>query len=431
MHTTSVVRHYADGSTYEGQATLGSDGRHCPHGEGRWTSATGEHYAGAWKNGQRHGSGELRRQGRRLQGTFTHDEPPRHGTLTYADHRTYRGDLEAGEPHGHGCLTWPQGQQVHTGDYVAGQRQGHGTMRTPALTYRGLWHHDLPNDIRGTFEHANGDVYIGSVVNGLAHGPGEQRMANDGRRLRGVFVDDAWPTIGTLVWPGQHARTWEGALKGGLPAGAGKMAFADRWTLHGSVRGNLLPSHGRMQHPGPPAVLYVGALLEGRPHGDGSCTWPGEKLKAQVTVGPNSNWTHLFQRAQLAAQVAALCDTRGNSLRGRAIYQLPCGHVDSDQHLRAMQKTSAAFQSRNQLRSAQMTLRCGIAACRTSLATVMDVSGPIALPRAKALESFFCQLGAALPVDLETAEPGEVSAFLEGLAAKGLRVPAGNLRPDD
>ena len=64
------------------------------------------------------------------------------GTYKMKDGGEYKGEMQAGKPHGKGRTTWKDGD-VFEGEYVKGKRQGFGTYTfADGEKYEGEWMQD-------------------------------------------------------------------------------------------------------------------------------------------------------------------------------------------------------------------------------------------------------------------------------------------------
>ncbi|RYF10769.1 MAG: hypothetical protein EOO40_04555 [Deltaproteobacteria bacterium] len=214
--------------------------------------ASGDRYEGAWQAGVRHGEGvlSLKGTGRHLRGRFEAGALPTQGELRLPGGRLYRGVLHQGKPHGIGCFSWQQSGDVYRGCVENGRRSGQGTLTwaDSQESYTGNWVDDEPFGTQDChYRYAGGERYEGGWDAGR-HAYGAMRY-KDGRILRGQFVHDALPRLGTIVWP--SGEKYEGPLRGGKL----QLGFAP----------GVLP---RQHAPGPtprPGTLRVGHPGAARP----------------------------------------------------------------------------------------------------------------------------------------------------------------------
>ena len=91
-----------------------------PDGHGTMTWADGRKYVGEWKDGKYHGQGTLYDK----DGKVIHKG-------TFWDNEQYVGQVNKnGEPHGHGTMTWPDGEK-YVGQWKEDKENGEGTMYNP------------------------------------------------------------------------------------------------------------------------------------------------------------------------------------------------------------------------------------------------------------------------------------------------------------
>lgn len=143
----------SDGSDYQGDHI-----NHMRHGNGVWTSPTGERYEGQWVSDKRCG----------------------HGTNTWGDGTCYRGQYVRNKRHGEGKYTFPS-------------RGGE-----PGLTYTGQFLDDMLNHV--ICEYPNGDRYKGQFANNVRHGVGTYTWRN-GTCYEGQYSNDVRHGRGILTYP--------------------------------------------------------------------------------------------------------------------------------------------------------------------------------------------------------------------------------------
>ncbi len=155
--------------SYDGEWNLG-----LPHGIGTELieSPAGQiRYHGQWRDGARHGHGELNApNGDHYVGSFVKGVRHGEGTETTAK-GLYRGFWADDVPHGLGEFSSSDGSKFR-GQWVRGSRNGHGTfIDTRNNEYVGDWAADAPNGF-GTFTSNAGAVYEGRWVDGARNGYG-------------------------------------------------------------------------------------------------------------------------------------------------------------------------------------------------------------------------------------------------------------------
>ena len=90
--------------------------------DGSVTSSPTSSYVGRFREGEKHGKGELTwRNGNRYNGDFTDDKIHGYGTKVYADGRIYEGNWKNGKREGFGTLTLDDGS-AYIGQYQNNQK---------------------------------------------------------------------------------------------------------------------------------------------------------------------------------------------------------------------------------------------------------------------------------------------------------------------
>lgn len=134
-----------DGSFYEGQWNLQTNNR-CGSGKQFWPN--GDVYAGAWRDGRRHGKGRmvLGESGDVYEGDFEHDKYHGFGTFKSLEKIQYKGEFKEGLKHGLGKLDFLDSSEsvCYLGEFKAGLKEGLGAYlwRSGAM-YLGCWQQDL------------------------------------------------------------------------------------------------------------------------------------------------------------------------------------------------------------------------------------------------------------------------------------------------
>ena len=123
---------------------------------------------------------------------------PTEGELHWGGGHHYQGGLRAGQMHGRGTHTAPDGE-VYTGDFVSGQRHGQGMLRFPnGDVYEGDFR-DGSITGRGRLTWSNGDVYQGDFVEGVRQGRGILERQSGGTYV-GDFSGDQRHGKGRYRW---------------------------------------------------------------------------------------------------------------------------------------------------------------------------------------------------------------------------------------
>lgn len=164
------------------------------HGIGTLTKGSGEKYEGAWVEDRKHGKGtHILRSGLTYDGEWKEDKKHGQGTVTRPDGSSYAGEwamdrrdgrgsekwpngasydgyFKTDVRHGQGSFTWPDGS-VYMGSWNLGKRSGKGIMKTSAGTYDGDWKEDL-RDGHGTWTSSDGSTYSGEWTADRRNGKG-------------------------------------------------------------------------------------------------------------------------------------------------------------------------------------------------------------------------------------------------------------------
>mmetsp|Transcript_18964 Transcript_18964/g.31439 ORF Transcript_18964/g.31439 Transcript_18964/m.31439 type:complete len:897 (+) Transcript_18964:125-2815(+) len=206
-------------------------------GKGTLCERDGTVYVGEWRAGLRNGEGmETMSDGRVFKGTFKNGKREGSGTLLEksAGKIIYRGPWRDGKFHGEGMLIVrkqiPSSHQVNIvrweGAFAAGKKHGYGVLsnETDNSEWKGVWSHDKPVSGKwrvkykdgglyagqaqvldeqnssgdkvvavpegfGTFQYANGDVYVGNFEYGIRNGVGTCKFTS-GEQWEGAWTND-------------------------------------------------------------------------------------------------------------------------------------------------------------------------------------------------------------------------------------------------
>jgi hypothetical protein len=188
----------------------------------------------------------------------------------------YQGQFKEDQRHGRGMCIYPDGAR-YTGEWAAGAVSG-----------------------EGRFEHANGDVFVGT----LAHGHrvrGKLTWAS-GDEYDGEFAagDNRPAGEGTMHYSSVgvvHAGTW----RGGRAEGAGeRRELASGVLRRGAFDGERLHGEGVEVLPGgvggrPTAERYEGTFEQGERHGRGTV----QNARTEAWSGEwSSSWEGEWERGQ-------------------------------------------------------------------------------------------------------------------------------------
>lgn len=181
-----------------------------------------DEYRGSFKNGVKHGMGELHKvsgdiwKGEWLRGTLNHAK------ILYLGGAQYEGDVS--EKFG---------------------RHGKGVMdHTSGVVYSGYWKYDREHGF-GSLEEKSGSSYVGYWVAGKQHGHGKQVA---------------------VTW-GEYSGNW--AL--GKYEGRGRIDFHTGESYIGTWKGGKKDGHGETLWPN--GDKYSGQYRQDKRHGHGKYTW--------------------------------------------------------------------------------------------------------------------------------------------------------------
>ncbi|CAM9915718.1 unnamed protein product, partial [Discosporangium mesarthrocarpum] len=118
--------------------------------------------------------------------------------------------------------------------------------------------------------YGNGNIYVGSWVNGLRHGKGILTKRN-GPRYEGRFIHDRMTgkvresprPSGTKIYPDN--RRYVGLMRNGERHGAGTMTYPNGVRYHGQYRFDKREGHGVMQYTN--GECYDGYWMDDMKHG--------------------------------------------------------------------------------------------------------------------------------------------------------------------
>ena len=110
------------------------------HGKGTMRWADGRRYVGEWKEGHRDGRGRLTKNGQLLYDGAWRDGSPSGNGKMISKEGEYRGSFAAGQRHGQGKLTTPDGGVSYRGGWRLGRCDGRGTLSfASGVKLKGEW----------------------------------------------------------------------------------------------------------------------------------------------------------------------------------------------------------------------------------------------------------------------------------------------------
>lgn len=181
---------------------------------------------------------------------------------------------------GTGKVTWASGD-VFEGTLVNGLRHGTGTfVWANGQRYTGDWVQDKSTG-RAKVHFVNGDDYEGQVQDGRPQGAGRMRYAS-GDQFDGQFTQGEPDVRGMYLW--RNGQRFEGSWKNSRPNGQGTLKFATGNQYEGQVQDGVPHGQGRMLFSG--GEIYEGQFRQGEPDGQGSFSWPsGDRYVGQWRAG--------------------------------------------------------------------------------------------------------------------------------------------------
>ena len=242
------------------------------HGQGTYTSPSGDKYVGEWKDGKMHGQGtHTGANGDKSVGEWKDGEMHGQGIYTTADGAQYVGEFKQDKANGQGTYTLVNGDE-YVGEFKGGKRHGHGTY---------TW--------------TNGAEYVGEFKHDRRDGHGSMTWADGSMKMEkfvGLFKDDEpWYGFG-------YAKDGEvGFLNRGLPSCVSDFfdncfaehSWKDGTKYEGEWKDNKMHGHGIfISRKG---NMYIGEFKDHKQHGQGTAT---NKLTGGEFVGEWKNaepWT--------------------------------------------------------------------------------------------------------------------------------------------
>lgn len=270
---------YTNGITYYGFFKNG-----VPNGQGIMVWPSGESYEGEWALNNRHGYGELKKDGRLLyKGQWFEDKRNGKGTqfssngdvyagswkddhffgagaLACKDGRVFDGiwtDSTSGET---GTIRYPNGD-TYEGPWKHFKRTGNGVMRwADGTSYEGEWQDDKINGT-GKMICANMDVHAGFFVDGAKHGKCVSIYANRDT-YDGFYEDDKRNGPGTFIW--ENGEKYIGEWLNDLRDGRGTQTYANGSIYEGQWAQDKRCGYGVLKYASG-GVLFSGEWIDGKP----------------------------------------------------------------------------------------------------------------------------------------------------------------------
>lgn len=181
-------------------------------------------------------------------------------------------DAGAATYSGHGKVIWAQGD-VYVGDLVQGQRHGKGHMTwANGQNYEGDWVRDTATG-KAKLRFANGNQFDGEVQDGIPYGVGTMRYAS-GDTYTGQFKTGEPHGKGLYHW--KNGQQFNGDWRNGSPNGKGQLKFATGNQFEGAVVNGVPQGQGKLEFAS--GDVFVGQFANGQPDGQGTFTWANEDV---------------------------------------------------------------------------------------------------------------------------------------------------------
>jgi len=152
---------------------------------------------------------------------------------------------------------------------------------------------------KGKAEYTNGDVFSGTYVDGMRHGPGTYSYYNKVKPAAEGEEESAYYNI------------FEGTFKQNVKTGTGKLSYKDGGFYHGQFANGKRNGQGTFKYSN--GDIYCGMWKDGKKHGDG--TYVYNKTKYEIT----GTW----KDGQISKGAWKLTD--GTEYQGGFKNQKPCG----------------------------------------------------------------------------------------------------------
>lgn len=176
--------------------------------------------------------------------------PPVDGVFV-AGESTYRGafvvDRKSGAVSGSGTVEWANGERF-VGSLVDGRREGKGRFEWPGgQWYEGNWSDDKATG-QGVIQYVGGNRYEGAVVDGEPQGKGSLVFPS-GDRYTGEFVRGVFHGQGTYAW--KNGNRYDGSWSLGKKHGQGRLTWASGEGWEGEFKDDQRTEAGKSIAAGP------------------------------------------------------------------------------------------------------------------------------------------------------------------------------------
>jgi hypothetical protein len=216
-------------------------------------------------------------------GHFEHGFFKGFATISFATRDVYDGEIDRGEMHGTGKMTWGCGteyvgkwfhgqmiegtltsadkKQVYEGKFENGKRHGKGTMKyRHGGKYEGNWVYDVKEG-QGEYVDAEGSIYSGTWVKGKKAGGAMTYITGD--VYKGEWKNDLREGRGEMKYA--NGTVYSGDWVAGRRQGRGVMTFMDGSEYSGPWESDYPHGHGTLTTRG--GTKYDGIWKEGKLEG--------------------------------------------------------------------------------------------------------------------------------------------------------------------
>ena len=213
FHLNAQSNSQVDVTFENGDRYVGQVSNNKKNGVGTYITINGNKYVGEWKDDIMEGQGILIDQDGKYEGKFLNGLMHGNGILTLKNGRVYKGQFKDNKMHGNGILTDADGK--YEGQFFNGLMHGNGVLTlNNGQVFRGEFKNNkyvssqTSNQV--DFTNANGDRYIGEVLNNKKHGSGTYIDAN-GNKYAGQWKNNMMHGNGILTL--SNGRVFKGDFK--------------------------------------------------------------------------------------------------------------------------------------------------------------------------------------------------------------------------